>query len=124
MQSFDNPSVFGDRPVIDAASFINSTHNTTTISFGTPGRSRASSAPRERTSELKSMDTPIDKEKRQQTFREFISRQVHQTEKKIQVVPLSLSLYIYIYPSYSLSHIASKRDRKTLNTEIYTQILS
>jgi len=98
MKSFDNNS-FGDRQVMNVSTFMSSIiQNASSIggSFQTPGRKRSSSAPRERTT---SKDISMDKEKRQQTFREFIGRQVHTAEKKQQHVKDVSALSPSICPS-------------------------
>lgn len=81
MRQFDNS--FGDRHVMNVSTFMSSLQGTST-QFQTPGRLRASSAPRERTSS-KDLST-ADSEQRQRAFKEFISRQLHCSEKRSQHV--------------------------------------
>ena len=78
MQSFDNLS-FGDRPIMNVSTFMNSLNNS---NLETPGRRRSSSAPRER---MNSSSLSVDGgERRQQNFKEFMNRQIHNAEKKSQ----------------------------------------
>jgi len=82
MKSFDNNS-FGDRQIMNVSTFLSSLQNSTINNFQTPNeRKRSSSAPRERTTskELNS----VEKERRQQKFKEFLNRQMHTAEKKTQ----------------------------------------
>jgi hypothetical protein len=82
MKSFDNNS-FGDRQIMNVSTFLSSLQNSTINNFQTPNeRKRSSSAPRERTTskELNS----VEKERRQQKFKEFLNRQMHTSEKKTQ----------------------------------------
>ena len=83
MRHFDNNS-FGDRNIMNVSTFMNSLQGGPSASFQTPGRARASSAPRERTT---SKDlSAADNEQRQRAFKEFISRQLHCSEKRSQHV--------------------------------------
>ena len=80
MQSFDTSS-FGDRPIMNVSTFMNTLNNS---NFQTPGRRRSSSAPRERSNSSGALLNGEDGEKRQQNFREFMNRQIHTAEKKSQ----------------------------------------